>query len=364
MSFVYVSSPGVPGPLSGSSEQSPEEQATPVPPAAPADADGPVVEKLPVSEKQPTSDDLPVADLPADEDLSAESESAPGTRHRRGVNGTPVLVSDLLPLSVLSSGRSGRRRAEDRAADSDPIDNLPLDDHPSGDRADQPSVAETHTAVGGPVGENGPAMDGPAMDGPAMDGPAMDGPAADGTAQDGRSAGHPLTGPMLSLTPLDRTSLSEPTVLDTGVNGSAAPDDLGGTSHVSREFPVVGPPPAPTPRALEWGSNGSASKAAEAAEVGMGDLLAEALAAFQESGHSLSAGTDTSSAHSFDVPGLGTRGQRRNWTLGGQLATDPVDRRSSSAADALTDPELRLPDLTAEPLWQPPGTGRRSTAGD
>ncbi|MGH4023443.1 MAG: hypothetical protein ACRDRV_02545, partial [Pseudonocardiaceae bacterium] len=282
-----------------------------------------------------------------------------GTRHRRGVNGTPVLVSDLLPLSVLSSGRSGRRRAEDRAEDSDPNDKLPLDDHPSANLADQPSVAEAHKTVHGPAGEDGTAAVGTRENGPAQDGLAMD-----GAGQDGHSPGHPQTGPMLSLAPLDRTSLSEPTVLDTGVNGAAAPDDLGGMARVSREFPVVGPPPAPTPRALEWGSNGSAN-GAEAAEVGMGDLLAEALAAFQESGHSLSAGTDASSAHSFDaVPGSGTWGQRRNWTSSVQLVTDPVDRRSSSAADALTDPELRLPDLTAEPLWQPPGTGRRSTAGD
>ncbi|MGH4023998.1 MAG: hypothetical protein ACRDRV_05375, partial [Pseudonocardiaceae bacterium] len=63
-----------PGPLSGSSEHLPEEQAGPVPPTAPAGAD------RPVGEKSPAAEDLPVADLPADEDLSAEPDAAPGTR--------------------------------------------------------------------------------------------------------------------------------------------------------------------------------------------------------------------------------------------------------------------------------------------
>ncbi|HEX2296938.1 MAG TPA: hypothetical protein VHH34_00220, partial [Pseudonocardiaceae bacterium] len=324
------------------------------------------------------SSELPAAEFSADEDLPAESES-PGTRHRRGLNGTPVLVSDLLPLSVLSTGRTGRRRAEDRGEGSGPIDDHLLDDHPGANRADQLSSTDAHKAdahrpADGPAGMNGigtigtaavaTGKDGPAPDVPEQDDPAQDSTAQDSPAQDGSSAARLHTGPMLSLAPLDPGARSEPT-LDIGINGSAAADD--GVAHSSREFPVVGPPLAPAPRALEWGSNGSAGRAAEAADVGMGDLLAEALAAFQESGHSFSTGTDTSDAHGVDmmpVPGSGTRGQRRHWTSGVRLATDPVDRRSDNAAEALTDPELRLPDLTAEPLWQPPGTGRRSTAGD
>ena len=317
------------------------------------------------AEKPPPGE--PAESAPTAEDPHVEPDSAPGTRHRRGVNGTPVLVSDLLPLSLLSAGRSGRRRAEDRTEDSGPVDNPPLDAHPGENRADQLANPEARRTAAGPAGEDATEADGTGAVGPGKDDPAPDGPGQEdaapaGAAQHGRSAGPPLTGQMLSLTPFHQTSLSEPTALDTGVNGSAAADDVGGGADMSRESPVVGPPPAPIPRALEWESNGSASRATEGAEVGMGDLLAQALAAFQESGHTLGAGSDTSSADSFDAAsGSGSRGQRSS---GVRLATDPGDERSSSVADALIDPELRLPDLTAEPLWQPPGTGRRSAAGD
>ncbi len=184
----------------------------------------------------------PSPELPAEEEppTRPEDPSSPGARRRRGTNGTPVLVSDLLPRSVLSSGRSGRRRAEDRA--------------------EEPPAAEAAQVGDGETDATGRSVD-----------PA-----------------HPKSGAALSLAPVD---------------------------------PVLGPPPAPTLRALDWGSNGSRSKE-ESAQAGMGDLLAEALAAFQEG------------------------------------------RRLGPPSDALTDPELRLPELTAEPLWRPPGTGRQSAAGD
>lgn len=330
-----------PGLLSGSFELLPGAQGT----SAQADDDLPAA-----------AEDLPAADLPSDEDLLAESESAPGTRHRRGVNGTPVLVSDLLPLSVLSAGRSGRRRAKDRAEDNELNDNLPGGDHLSDSRADQLPIARARWTSAGFPGENGTGENGTGVAGSGEDRSARD-----GVVRDGHSPARPQTGPMLSLAPFGQSSLSEPTALDAGVNGSVAADDLDGMAHVSHGYPVAGPPPAPLPRALEWGSNGSVSRAAKAADVGMGDLLAEALAAFQESGHSLGAGTDTSGANSVDAaPGRGPWGR----TSGVQLAADRGDRRASNDSDALTDPELRLPDLTAEPLWQPPGTGRRSAAGD
>jgi hypothetical protein len=171
---------------------------------------------------------------------------------------------------------------------------------------------------------------------------------------------------MLSLAPFGQASLSEPKVLGNGVNGAATAGDREGFEQASPELAAVGPPPAPTPRALEWGSNGSASKNSESADVGMGDLLAEALAAFQESGHTLGGGAEASSAvaggNNVDAAsGPGLRGRR---TPSVHLATELGDRRSSDTDDALTDPELRLPDLTAEPSWLPPGAGRRSAAGD
>ncbi|MGH3796519.1 MAG: hypothetical protein ACRDSP_16710 [Pseudonocardiaceae bacterium] len=197
---------------------------------------------------------------PADAEPAAASESAlpPGAHRRRSTNGTPVLVSDLLSRSVLSAGRSGRRRAEDRA-----------DDRPQ-DQADGISVAEVSP-------------------------------------------------------------------------------------------PPSGPPPPPPPRNLEWASNGSGG---DMDSVGMGDLLAEALAAFQEGATPLREGIDVTG------PSVAVTGDsldpapRRDRTPSLQLADDQVDRHPGSAREAMTDPELRLPDLTAEPLWRPPGMNRQSAAGD
>ncbi|HEX2300940.1 MAG TPA: hypothetical protein VHH34_20935 [Pseudonocardiaceae bacterium] len=173
---------------------------------------------------------------------------------------------------------------------------------------------------------------------------------------------HPQTGPMLSLAAFDQAALSEPTVLENGVNGAAGPEEPGGRWQVARELLADGPPPAPMPRVLEWSSHGSAAGRTDAADVGMGDLLAEALAAFQESGHSLSSssGTELGGVPADDA--TAERGTRSNRSTGIQLTTESAER--SGHGDALTDPELRLPDLTAEPLWRPPGTGRRSAAGD
>jgi hypothetical protein len=136
--------------------------------------------------------------------------------------------------------------------------------------------------------------------------------------------------------------------------------------------PEFGPPPAPTPRALDWGSNGfgAGEVPGVSKDVGMGDLLAGALAAFQEGYNSLAAeGNDMTGPMAADT---GPRRDAPNHRgphhprrpPGLQLAANPADRYPSDAAEALTDPELRLPDLTAEPVWRPPGTGRRSAAGE
>ncbi len=251
------------------------------------------------SERSPL--DRPTAQPPpALPDDSVGSEP-PGARRRRGTNGSQVLVSDLLPLSVLSAGRTGRRRAEgrpDRSADYAEDRSAERPEDRSADHAGEPSVAEAR---------------------------------------------------------------SSPTVLDARVNGAAAAEGSAVIEHVSRELPVSGPPPpAPMPRPIGWGSNG-AGRTGDA-DVSMGDLLAGALAAFQESGHPLSEGTGPAGANHLEAtPGRGPRGRR---TPGIQLATDPVDRHPGNPRDALTDPELRLPELTAEPMWRPPGTGRQSAAGE
>ena len=107
--------------------------------------------------------------------------------------------------------------------------------------------------------------------------------------------------------------------------------------------------------------------------MGLGDLLAEALAAYRESrdvrladvGHTGPRGDDgytaTDVGNSRDAPPYGPPGTR--WTSGLQLAP-PIDRREDDPSEALTNPLLRLPDLTTEPLWIPPETGRRPAAGD
>jgi hypothetical protein len=247
-------------------------------PATPAAVE-PVVKELELASQEPT-------DLLPDESPTGRTPWHSGARHRLGA-GTLVCVSDLLPASALSAGRSGRRRAEE----------------PAEKRSEEASAAEMRR-----IGDGGPPE---------------------------------------------------------------APEE---STSVRREFPASGPPPAPTPRTMEWepGSAGSAREG-EFRQMGLGDLLAEALAAYRESrdvlvadaGHTGPRGDDgytaTDAGNSRDAPPYGPPGTR--WTSGLQLAP-PIDRREDDPSEALTNPLLRLPDLTTEPLWIPPETGRRPAAGD
>jgi tetratricopeptide (TPR) repeat protein len=260
----------------------------------------------------------PVSQEHADEQ-SAESSSGlnswqSGARHRRGV-GTLVSVSDLLPASALSAGRSGRRRAEDRA------------DETSAVAVDQ-------------IEDEGP----------------------------------------------ERASAGRRQAADGTDVPSEKPENL---PSARREPPASEPPPAPTPRALEWepadGDSAGEDSAGEEepSEMGLGDLLAEALAAYQES-RDVHADARSTAVRGNDGPiasdvensremphyrGQGTRGP-----VGLALAPEPIgpepiapipsDAAEDDPAEAFTNPLLRLPDLTAEPRWSLPETGHRSAAGD
>jgi tetratricopeptide (TPR) repeat protein len=286
----------------------------------------------------------PIAESPESADVQpAESSSGidpwqSGARHHRGA-GTLVSVSDLLPASALSAGRSGRRRrAEDRAVETSAV------------RVDQ-------------IGDADPEQSGASDRGAA-----------------GRSDGPPI--PQV-VYPLPLQPPSESSVIS---RGEATEKDPSGEPQNSpqtrREFPVPGPPPAPMPRALEWEPADEEAEGEEVpSQMGLGDLLAEALAAYQES-RDIQAGArsaepgggDGSTAAAAethrDVPryrGLGTR-----WTAGLALAPKPIDANSAEPnpvdgddpAEAVTNPLLRLPNLTAEPRWVPPEASRRSAAGD
>jgi hypothetical protein len=131
--------------------------------------------------------------------------------------------------------------------------------------------------------------------------------------------------------------------------------------------------------------------------MGLGDLLAEALAAYQESRdvHADVRSTGTPRADgpiaaedtNRDLPRYGAGSTRR--AAGLALASNPeepspaerdepdpgqpdpnprrADEKNVAAAEvseAVTNPLLRLPDLTAEPRWAPPEPGHRSAAGD
>jgi hypothetical protein len=147
-------------------------------------------------------------------------------------------------------------------------------------------------------------------------------------------------------------------------------------------LPVPGPPPAPMPRALEWEpAEEEAGGEQVPSQMGLGDLLAEALAAYQES-RDIQAGarsaetgggdgsTATTAETDRDVPRY--RGLGKRWTAGLALAPKPIDANSAEPhpidvddpAEAVTNPLLRLPNLTTEPRWVPPETSRRSAAGD
>jgi hypothetical protein len=78
-----------------------------------------------------------------------------------------------------------------------------------------------------------------------------------------------------------------------------------------------------------------------------------------------------------DLPHYGAGGRR--WAAGLALAptagdptpsepnlSEPSSRQpdQAEASEAMTNPLLRLPDLSTEPRWAPPESGRRSAAGD
>jgi hypothetical protein len=306
--------------------------ASDVPSSEPVDPPAvakPVVEDASLVSREPT-------DVQSAESSSGLDPWQSGARHRRGA-GTLVFVSDLLPASALSSGRSGRRRAVE----------------PADDRADETPVAEVHQ-----IGDGG-VEDASAGSGAA----AGSGETPDCPDETSMSA---VTCPSLVQPPSDSSTTVEGEATD-----SVPSEDTENVPPPRREFPVSGPPPAPTPRALEWESADEDSAAEESSHMGLGDLLAEALAAYQESRDihtearsTRMCGDDGSTAAdaetSRELPRYRVLGTR--WAAGLALAPKPID--GDDPAEAVTNPLLRLPDLTAEPRWAPPETGRRSAAGD
>lgn len=281
-------------------------------------------------------------------------------RHRRGAAGTVLSVSDLLPASALSAGRSGRRRAEDRTVELGAVE-----------------------AAQGADGRCEKANEDRRQDTPTPD---------------GSSAATPIY-PMLVPPPVDSSA-----AVDDGVTGETTQqdaqqdqedepeqtsgDDTSDVSETQREVQLFGPPPAPTPRTLEWEpAGGQPAEQAEASQMGLGDLLAEALAAYQESRDVYADARSTAGPRTDDrgpaeetnrdVAGYGAGAAR--WTVGLALAAnasdpsppdsgagEPSQRRAdqAEASEAITNPLLRLPELTAEPRWGPPETRHRSAAGD
>jgi hypothetical protein len=264
----------------------------------------------PAAAKSVVEDPFPVSQEPA-EVPSAESTSwldpwQSEARHRRGAS-TLVSVSDLLPASALSSGRSGRRRAVE-----------PAEDHVA-ETPDEAPVAQLYQ-IGG-----------------------------DGT---------------------EAPVASEAT-------DSVSSEDTENVPSTWQELPVSGPPPAPTPRALDWEpADGDSADEEETLQMSLGDLLAEALTAYQEgrdihadarsTGMRVSADDGRAAADaetSRDVPRYRILGTR--WAAGLALAPKSIDGDNGDLSAAVTNPLLRLPDLTAEPQWvPPPETPRRSTVGD
>lgn len=292
--------------------------------SAPATPTSPVLNTPVVGSRVPPSvaeEPIPVSPETAAGESPSEIDSWPaGARHRRGA-GALVSVSDLLPASALSAGRSGRRRAEDRAAETPTVEKVgDADPEPSGagdrgsvDRSDEPSVSLVIY-------------------------PSPDQPPSESSATLERAA-------------TDDDPTEEPE----------------NSSQTLRELPVAGPPPAPTPRALDW-QPADEDEAGDEAQMGLGDLLAEALAAYQES-RDIHAGARSAGMRSDDgsttadaeldvsrYPGL-----RTGRTAGLALAAKPIDANSGGPdsvdadaddpAAAVTNPLLRLPNLTAEPRW-------------
>ncbi|MBV8992404.1 MAG: hypothetical protein JO287_01580, partial [Pseudonocardiales bacterium] len=241
-------------------------------------------------------------------------------RHRRGTAGTLLSVSDLLPASALSAGRSGRRRAEE----------------PGEDRMEE----EMDTA------EVPQRADGGSDEGSAVRRKATDTP-------EGSSASA-LTYPVLVPPPVESSEAVEDAVTG-GIPEEDPADETDETDVVSaahREVPVFGPPPAPTPRALEWEPvDGEPAEPAATSQMGLGDLLAEALAAYQESRdvHADSRSTalprtdgrGPTEETNRDLSGYGAGGTR--WATGLALAPNasdpgPSDSRAGEPSQRQTDP--------------------------
>jgi hypothetical protein len=294
--------------------------------SAPATATSPVLNTPVVGSSAPPSvaeEPIPVSpETAAGESPSGVDSWPAGARHRRGA-GTLVSVSDLLPASALSTGRSGRRRAEDRTVETPTVEMSQIGDadpEPSGaddrgaaDRSDEPPVSLVIY-------------------------PSPDQPPSESSATSERAA--------------------------TNDDPTEEPENF---SQTLRELPVTGPPPAPTPRALDW-QPADEDEPGDEAQMGLGDLLAEALAAYQES-RDIHAGARSAGMRSDDgsttadaeldvsrYPGL-----RTGRTAGLALAPKPIDANSGGPdsvdadaddpAAAVTNPLLRLPNLTAEPRW-------------
>jgi len=318
--------------------------------------------------RTPTAADISLASTTVPERLIEQADTALGAessggldswqsraRHRRGAAGTPVSVSDLLSSSALSAMRSGRRHAEesvgDRTAEADTVE-VPQ-------RADSDSK--------------------------------------DGSAHSpDRSSDSAVTYPVLVPPRADPSEASRAAKVadatEAATTGAAAEKDTDKDTEqlpaTRREFPSFGPPPAPTPRALEWEAvDGEPPEKGETRQMGLGDLLAEALAAYQESRDvhadvrptAPSRPDDSLAAEETmrDLPHYGAGGRR--WAAGLALAptagdptpsepnpSEPSSRQpdQAEASEAMTNPLLRLPDLSTEPRWAPPESGRRSAAGD
>jgi hypothetical protein len=311
-------------------------------------------------------------------DAALDAESSGGrdpwqsrARHRRGAAGTVLSVSDLLPASALSAGRSGRRRAEE-AARVRTVETVELD------------------AVEAPAAEARQGADRGSEQASAVHRQEADTP--------DRSSASTLTYPMLVPPPAGSSEAVEDDVTgetpkqtpqqDSEDDPPRGPEDTEGVSAIQREVQVFGPPPAPTPRALDWEPvSGQPAEQAEASQMGLGDLLAEALAAYQESRDVYADARSTATPRTDDrgpteetnrdLAGYGAGATR--WTAGLALASnagdpspadsgagEPSQRQpdQAEASVAITNPLLRLPDLTAEPRWAPPETRHRSAAGD
>jgi len=305
--------------------------------------------------------DVTAAELWSKKTTAATDES-PGrldpwqsrARHRRGTAGTVLSVRDLLPPSALSAGRSGRRRAEETAEDrGEQCDVVEASKLPA-TGSKQDNAAYRH-AANSDDGSSAPTPTYPVLMTPPADSAAVDSAEAPQENATGRSTGQDTFAEDTDSLPVTR-----------------------------REFSALGPPPAPTPRALEWETVEEApAEPRETQQMGLGDLLAEALAAYQESrevhadtratGTGPTDGASAAEETSRDLPSYGAGSTR--WATGLALAPDtsPAQGNQTESSEAITNPLLRLPDLTAEPRWAPPergprwappDRGHRSAAGD